>query len=141
MDIDGMNEIIILFLGILAGGVSFLVIQFWMNPLLRYIEIKHQVTSDLVFYANVIDAENLNEEMQQRHRDRQEQNRKHGAEIRASYYRLPLWYKKYLTFVKEDPIKASKALIGLSNSSEYDIGNKFTTQLLKSLRIPGNVEE
>ena len=81
MDIDGMNEIFILFLGAFAGGVSFLVIQFWMNPLLRYIEIKHQVTSDLVFYANVINADNLNEEMQQRHRDRQEQNRRHGAEI------------------------------------------------------------
>lgn len=138
MDIDGMNEI---FLGVFAGGVGFLVIQFWMNPLLRYIEIKHQVTSDLVFYANVIDAGNLNEEMQQRHRDRQEQNRKHAAEIRASYYRLPWWYKQYLKYVKEDPIKASKALIGLSNSNKYDIGNSFTTQLLQSLRIPGNIEE
>lgn len=64
-----------------------------MIPLLRYIEIKHQVTSDLVFYANIFDARGLNEEMQerkrQRQRQRQDNNRRHAADIRACYYRLP----------------------------------------------------
>ena len=82
---DSGVEMLALFLGILGGGASYLVINFWMNPLLRYLDIKHQVTSDLVFYANVIDARGLNEEMQNKRRERQDQNRKHAAEIRASY--------------------------------------------------------
>lgn len=128
-------------LGIVAGGASFLVVQFWMNPLLRYLSIKHEVTSDLVFYANVINADGLNERTQELHRERKEQNRKHGAEIRASYYRLPRWYRSYLKCVKECPVEASKALIGLSNTKEYDLASKYVEQLRKCLRIPDSVEE
>lgn len=83
-----MEALIFLF-SILAGAASYLVVNFWMNPLLRYLEIKHQVTSDLVFYANVIDATGLNKEMQERRLERQQSNRRHAAEIRAAYYRLP----------------------------------------------------
>lgn len=128
-------------LGIIAGGVSFLVVHFWMNPLLRYLSIKHDVTSDLVFYANVINADGLNDRMQQLHLERREQNRKHGAEIRASYYRLPWWYRYYLKHVGECPVGASKALIGLSNTKEYALGNKYVERLRKCLRIPDSVEE
>jgi hypothetical protein len=112
-----------------------------MNSLLRYLDIKHQVTSDLVFYANVLNADGLNEEMQKRHRDRIGQNRKHAAEIRASYYRLPWWYKRYLKCRQENPVQASKALVGLSNTNEYDLGKKYTERLRKSLRIPESIEE
>lgn len=135
------SDLLILVLGILAGGVSFLIVQLWMNPLLRYLDIKHQVTSDLVFYVNVINADGLNVEMQQRHRARKEQNRKHAAEIRASYYRLPWWYKRYLEYRNENPVQASKALVGLSNTNEYDLGNRYTESLRKSLRIPESIEE
>ena len=130
-----------LFLGAIAGVASYLIINFWMVPLLRYIEIKHQVTSDLVFYANVLDASGLNEEMQERKRQRQENNRRHAAEIRACYYRLPSWYKMYLEKVGEDPIRASKSLIGLSNTSEHIQGEPFVKNLGKALRIPEGFEE
>jgi len=140
MENEGL-AILVLLIGIIAGGASYLIVQFWMNPLLRYLSIKHEVTSDLVFYANVINADGLNKKMQERHRERQDQNRKHASEIRASYYRLPWWYKRYLSFVKEDPVGASKALIGLSNTSEYDLGDQHTKQLIKCMRIPDNVED
>jgi len=138
---DSGVEMLALFLGILGGGASYLVINFWMNPLLRYLDIKHQVTSDLVFYANVIDARGLNEEMQNKRRERQDQNRKHAAEIRASYYRLPWWYRRYLKYVGEDPICASTRLIGLSNSSDTVPGENFIPSLRKCLRIPDSIDE
>lgn len=135
-------DMLALFLGIMAGGVSYLVANFWMNPLLRYLDIKHQVTSDLVFYANVIDASNLNEEMQQRRVERQDQNRKHAAEIRTSYYRLPWWYRFYLrTLTTEDPVCASRMLIGLSNSGEVVDGEKFIPKLRKCLRISDSIDD
>ncbi|MCC6208553.1 MAG: hypothetical protein IT488_10440 [Gammaproteobacteria bacterium] len=112
-----------------------------MNPILRYLDIKHQVTSDLVFYANVIDAADLNEEMQERRLQRQKNNRRHAAEMRAAYYRLPKWYRAYLKRVGEDPIAASTALIGLSNSGQVIHGEDFLPSLSKSLRIPDNVHE
>jgi len=135
-------DMLALFFGIMAGGISYHVISFWMNPLLRYLDIKHQVTSDLVFYANVIDASGLNEVMQERRRERQDQNRKHAAEKRASYYRLPRWYRFYLRkFTTEDPVCASRMLIGLSNSGEVVDGEKFMPKLSKCLRIPDSIDE
>lgn len=136
----GILDLVSVALGAAAGGISYLVVHFWMKPLLRYLDIKHEVTSDLVFYANVINAEGLNEEMQQRHRERREQNRKHAAEIRASYYRLPWWYRRYLALVKEDPVASSKALIGLSNTNDYELGDRHTAELLRSLRIPDSID-
>ena len=123
------------------GAGSYLVVNFWMNPLLRYLEIKHQVTSDLVYYANVIDATGLNEEMKERRLERQRNNRRHAAEIRAAYYRLPRWYRAYLRRVSEDPVSASKNLIGLSNSSQVLPGDPYVTKLLEVLRIPDEVRE
>jgi hypothetical protein len=134
-------EALIILLSILAGATSYLVVNFWMNPLLRYLEIKHQVTSDLVFYANVIDATGLNEEMQERRLERQRNNRRHAAEIRATYYRLPSWYRARLRRVGEDPIEASRALIGLSNSSHALPGDPFVTSLANALRIPDEIRE
>lgn len=135
-----MNDLLTLALGIVAGGMSFLVVQFWMNPLLRYLSIKHEVTSDLVFYANVVNADGLNEQMQALHEERRQQNRKHGAEIRASYYRLPGWYRWHLSRVDERPVAASKALIGLSNTKEYDLAIKYVAELRESLRIPDSID-
>ena len=134
-------KLLTVFLGIIAGGAGYLVVKFWMEPLLRYVKIKHEVASDLIFYANVIDATNLNEEMQDRKRHRQESNRRHAAEIRACYYSLPIWYRFYLKKVGEDPISASKALIGLSNSNEYVHGENFIDRLGKALRMPEGFDE
>ena len=136
----GESEMIIFMLGIIAGGASYLVTQLWMNPILLYLEIRHQITSDLVFYANVINAVGLNDEMQSRHRERLEKNRKHAAEIRAISYRLPFWYKWCLRLRNECPVSASKALIGLSNSDEYNSANAFVERLRISLGIPESIE-
>ena len=136
-----MMNVLTILLGFVAGGVGYLVINFWMNPLLRYLDIKHQVTSDLVFYANVIDASMLYEEMEERLKERKERNRHNAAEIRASSYRLPGWYRKHLKRVGEDPIGASKALIGLSNSSKSVDADPFVTKLRNCLRIPESIED
>ena len=131
-------EALTIFLGLLAGGMSYLVVNFWMQPLLRYLEIKHHVTSDFVFYANVI-YPGGNEEMQQRRADRQKSNRRHAAELLAAYYRLPAWYRWNLHRVQEDPVKASTALIGLSNANEVVDAEPFITMLKRALRIPDTV--
>ncbi len=130
-----MKEVIILLCSLVAGGFGYLIVTFWLSPILRYLQIRHEVTSDLIFYANVISAENVCDELKQRHEERRVSNRKHAAEMAACYYRLPSWYRWLLKRREEDPIKASKNLIGLSNSSTCDQADTHLKWLKKSLCI------
>lgn len=130
-----MEEVIILLCSLIAGGCGYLIVTFWMNPILRYLQIRHDVTSDLIFYANVISTENLSDKLQQLYEERIVSNRRHASEIAACYYRLPKWYRWLLKRHEEDPIKASKSLIGLSNSSTYDQAAPHLKWLKKSICI------
>jgi hypothetical protein len=130
-----MNEIIFLLLSLIAGGCGYLIITFWMSPILRYLQIRHEVTSDLIFYADVISADNVCDELKKRHEARQESNRKHAAEMAACYYRLPKWYKWLLKRRDENPLVASRELIGLSNCSTEESAYSHIQRLKKALRI------
>jgi hypothetical protein len=136
-----MCEFLFPIIGLFAGGVGYLIVNFWMTPLLKYLEIKHQVTSDLVFYANVINANGMNERMEKLLLERRESNRKHAAEIRASFFRLPKWYRYILCSRNEDPVAASKNLICLSNTHEEDQATKVINTLKKNLNINDNINE
>ena len=130
-----MKEIVILLCSLVAGGCGYLAVTFWMNPILRYLQIRHEVTSDLIFFANVITDDNLCDEFKQRHRTRQQQNRKHAAEMAASYYRLPCWYKWWLERREEKPLIASRNLIGLSYCNTHESADTHVQWLKKSLKI------
>ena len=78
---NDMKEVIVLLFSLLAGGFGYLIVTFWMNPVLRYLEIRHEVTSGLIFYANVLHEALLNEELLQRANERRVVNRKHASEI------------------------------------------------------------
>ena len=130
-----MKEVIILLCSLVAGGCGYLIVTFWMSPILRYLQIRHEVTSDLIFYANAISPENVCDELEQRHEERKVSNRKHASEIAACYYRLPKWYRWLLKRRQEDPIRVSKDLIGLSNSSTSDQADPHLKELKKSLCI------
>ncbi len=131
-----MKEAALFIFSLLAGGAGYLIVTFWMNPILRYLSIRHEVTSDLIFYANVLHESNLlGDELKKRADDRRLSNRKHAAAIAACYYRLPQWYKRFfLERRKEDPLAASTNLIGLSNSSN-DTYEKHVKALQKALNI------
>lgn len=87
-----MKEIALLIFSLLAGGAGYLIVTFWMNPILRYLNIRDEVTSDLIFYANVMhDSEWHSEALKNRNEERRISNRKHASEIAACWYRLPDW--------------------------------------------------
>lgn len=132
-----MKETLLLLFSLCAGASGYLITTFWIKPLLRYLDIRHDVTADLVFYANVVYADMLNDEMKERGEARKVSNRKHASEFVACYYRLPLWYKWILQLRKESPLDAASALIGLSNSSNesYQVHERA---LRKALRLRDN---
>lgn len=99
------------------GAAGYLVVTFWMSPLLRYIQMRHEVIVDLVFYANTYHEESSGEILKLRAVERRESDRRHAAEFAACYYRLPWFYKAWLRICDENPVGASKELIALSNAN------------------------
>ena len=130
-----MENFLIALFSVCCGAIGFLVAQFWFQPILRYREIKGQIISDLVFYANAINAERLNEEMKQRTLDRMVTHRRHSADLTACFYKFPKFYRFYLMKKGERPDFASGELIGLSNTSEYDAAHIRIDKIQELLRI------
>ena len=91
-----MCEFWIALIGVAAGATGFLMATFWFQPILRYRDLKAQILSDLIFYANVIKADDLNEEMKKRGWARVETNRRHSADLAASFHYLPRLYLRIL---------------------------------------------
>ena len=130
-----MIEVLILLLSVFLGAMGYLIATFWMAPILRYHEIRHEVTADVIFYRNAISPTPDNVEMQQRYDARRGANRKHAAELVACYHRLPGWYKMFLKYRHEEPMNAVPMLIGLSNVSREEDAEPRIILLKKYLRI------
>lgn len=130
-----MEQYIIVFLSILAGAGGYLLTTFWFQPIIRYREIKHQVFADLIFYANAINANGLAETMQDRMEQLTDSNRRHSAELQASYNELPNWYKKWLNHNGENPMDAATQLMGLSNTIDYGSADKRIEKIKGKLKI------
>lgn len=128
-----------IFIGIVAGAAGYLVTTFWMRPILRYLEIKQQVLSDLIFYANVISTDHLIDNMKERMWARVESNRKHSADLNACCINLPFWYRWWLKCRGEYPEGAATHLTGLSNTFEYEEAAKRIDKIKQCLRIVTDV--
>jgi hypothetical protein len=111
-----MQEFWVLLLGILFGGLGYLLTTFWFRPILRYRDVKYQIASDLVFYANAI-ALDVVEEAKATVWNRVASNRRHSADLAAIYLELPAWYKWWLKTCQENPESASSELMGLSKNT------------------------
>ena len=113
-----MSEYYIFMWSLVAGGLGYLFVTFSMRPTLRYLDLKHQIYSDLIFYANAINDEGMNDDVKAKVLQRIEANRRHSAELAACYADLPFWHKFYIKCKKHCPEKASKNLMGLSNTRD-----------------------
>ena len=109
-----MYQFWITLLSIVVAAIGYLIVTFWFRPILRYRAIKYQVTSDLVFFADAIGS-STNHAL-----ERMAANRRSAADLAAINSELPTWYRWWLTKRQEDPMQASKALIGLSNAPNVE---------------------
>lgn len=113
-----MSENLWIFFGSLFFGViGYLIATFAIEPILQYHRIRHQVTSDLVFYANSFQYPIQEAEDAKVLAERRQVNRRHAAELVANCHRLPFLYKAaWLKIRGQDPSRAASELIGLSNA-------------------------
>ena len=113
-------EIIAAFIGIVAGATGYWIAAFWMQPILKYRELRLKVYGDFIFYAHVVNTEGLNERMQELQNERVMANRRNSADLAASLTELPKWYAWWLRQKGQAPDRAAKYLIGYSNTYDFE---------------------
>lgn len=129
------DKLLSVLVGITAGAVGYWFTTFWMKPILQYRELKTKILIDLIFYAQVVNAEGLNEQMQKLFEERVKSNRRCSAELTACLLELPWWYKLWLQFRGSNPEAAAENLMGLSNTTEYEAVAKRVDRIKAALSI------
>jgi hypothetical protein len=132
MDIGLLGALI----GICSGAIGYWFTTFSVQPILRYRDRSNQVLVDFIYYAQVINADGLNEEMQALHRERGLANRKTSAALSAAILDLPAWYRWYLNCKGLAPRDAAKHLIGYSNTTDYEQAHKVEDFIRRKLGLP-----
>ena len=129
------DKLISVLVGIASGAVGYWVTTFWMKPILRYRELRSKVLSDLIYFAQVINADGLNDRMQNLYEERIESNRRSSAELTACLLELPHWYKSLLRCRGCNPEAAAQDLIGFSNTTDYETAAKRVERIKAALCI------
>lgn len=123
-------------IGVFAGAFGYWFAIFCMQPILRYRDIKNNILMDFIYFAQVINAEGLNDEMKKLYSERVLANRKKSAQLTASIQDLPKCYLKFLKWKKYYPNEAAEHLIGYSNTTDYEMSHKIETAIRKKLGLP-----
>lgn len=126
-------------IGIVAGAFGYWFSTFSVQPILRFREIRYRIHSEFIYYAQVVNAKNLNEEMQEFHRERIRANRKSSSQLSAAYIELPFWFRCYVNIMGLRPRDAVRHLIGFSNTTDYQEAHKLEIAIKKALNLPKEI--
>ena len=130
------DQVIVAGIGIAAGALGYLAVTFWFRPILRFIDARHAVISDLEFYANAVDFEGDDKIMQARVLDRKVTQRRDAVELSVCYLGLPSWCRRILSWQGWDVPDATGSLIGLSNTRDWAIADDKLQKIRKGLKLP-----
>ncbi|MBL8501313.1 MAG: hypothetical protein JNL77_12140 [Nitrosomonas sp.] len=124
------------FIGIVSGAVGYWFTTFSIQPILRYKNIRNQVLMDFIYYAQVVNADDLNEEMKALYRERILANRKSSAQLTAAILELPWWYLQWLSLKGQAPREAARKLIGYSNTTNWGDAHDIEDFIRRKLGLP-----
>jgi hypothetical protein len=127
------DKLVAIFLGAAFGSAGYWLNTFWMKPLLQYREIRSKILIDLIFFAQVTNAEGLNETMQKRYEERVVSNRRLSAELSACLLEIPHWYRWWMKQKGLDPQRAASDLIGFSNTTDFEAGSVRRRRIKQAL--------
>ncbi len=119
--------------GFILGLIGFIIVQFWIRPILGYRKIKGRIASNLRRLEKNVQQDGagnlLSDEMKTSCRTL-------SAALSKSYSEtLPGWYKIALGNRREDPMEACGHLMTLSNIREPGHAEKRAAKLKKSLGL------
>ena len=127
------EKLIAVLLGIMAGALGYWISTFWMKPILQYRDIRIKVFADFIFYAQVVNAEGLDDHMKKLYEDRTMSNRRNSADLAAYLNELPSWYKWWLHCRGQTPERAVSHLIGYSNTTDYGAAEELVVAIKRAL--------
>ena len=123
-------------IGILAGALGYWFATFSMQPILRFRNLRNQVLMDFIYYAQVVNANGLSDEMQTLYRQRILANRRASAQLSAAIQDLPQWYMTFLKYKGHRPEEAARQLIGYSNTTDYKEAHNVEDAIRRKLGLP-----
>lgn len=129
------EKLLAVLVGIVAGAAGYWIATFWMKPILQYRELRMKVFADFIFYAQVVNADGLNDRMKLLYGDRIIANRRNSADLAACVVELPHWYKWWLRRKGCAPERAASHLIGYSNTTDYEQAAKVMSAIKKALGL------
>jgi len=121
-----------------SGFLGYIIIQLWIRPILGYQKIKNKVALTIKYYYKSKNNKDIGEKikLQMKEKEWGKANRKNSVELSESYNgNLPDWYKILLKSRGESPIDASKHLMTLSNTRNYDHAEKHIEEIKNYLKI------
>lgn len=130
-----MEQFLITLLSIAAGAVGYLIVTFWVQPILRYRDIRYRVIADLVFFANALELLKTDGSFRKDTEQRQENNRRCASDFEAIVCYLPSGYRWWLKWRDENPMKASKGLFGLATSNDSENAKHYIAEIRKHLKL------
>lgn len=130
------EKLLAAFVGVVTGAVGYWVANFWMQPILNYRALRARVHADFIFYGQVVNAEGLNERLQEMYKQRIAANRRNSADLAACISDLPAWYRLLIRIKGQNPERAVANLIGFSNTTEFEAAARHAAAVRNSLDIP-----
>ena len=119
-----------------SGFLGYIILQLWLRPILGYQKIKNKVALTIKYYYESKNNETIGEKAELQMKDWIKVNRQNSVELSESYNgNLPVWYKILLKSRGESPIDASKHLMTLSNTRNYDHMEKHMKEIKNYLKI------
>jgi len=127
---------VVVIISFVSGSLGYIILQFWIRPILGYRKIKNKVALTIRDYFKFKKNKDVGEKIKSQMKEWSKANRQNSVELSASYNEnLPNWYKMLLDSRGESPIDASRYLMVLSNTRNYDHAEKHIEGIKKYLKI------
>ena len=124
-------------IGVASGAMGYWIATFYIQPILRYRELKSKVHQDFIYYAQVVNADGFNEDMQDLYKERWLANRKSSAMLSSIIVDLPCLYAWYLKTIKKQNLgEAARNLIGYANNKGHGHAHQLEQRICKNLGLP-----
>ncbi|WP_275099993.1 hypothetical protein [Sedimenticola hydrogenitrophicus] len=129
-------KLLAVLIGIISGAAGYWFSTFSIQPVLRYRNHRNPVLMDFIYYAQVVNADGLNDEMKALYRERVLANRKSSAQLTAAIFELPWWYMQWIRIKGQAPKEAAAKLIGYSNTKDWDAAHDIEDYIRRKLGLP-----
>jgi len=127
---------IVAIISFLSGVLGYIIIQFWIRPILGYRKIKHHIALELTRLFDVEPPEVAVDSDREQTAERSASIRKYSIGLTDCFnYDLPRWYRMVLRQRGENPVEASKYLMKLSNTPKGESPVRQIEAVRNHLRI------